>query len=188
MTVCIVVKLLNQGLFSFDVKKKETVLSPFINFSFNCKCAFSEHLLAGTDSQIQFFLFFVARKTESVCSADNKFLRNLHLFVKVMKSGHWKFFFAVPSSVNVFNSRNSTGKRLCKNGGIRGQGYGTCRFMSCHHNILNGLMKVKTKLGFIHKKTYTTDREKNDKKREDMSWYFLFSLFIYRISLCKKYL
>ena len=63
--------------------------------------------------------------------------------------------------------------------------YGTCRFMSCHHNILNGLMKVKTKLGFIHKKTYTTDREKNDKKREDMSWYF-FSLFIYRISCVKK--
>ena len=56
--------------------------------------------------------------------------------------------------------------------------YGTCRFMSCHHNILNGLMKVKTKLGFIHKKTYTTDREKNDKKREDMSWYFLFFIHI----------
>ena len=50
--------------------------------------------------------------------------------------------------------------------------------MSCHHNVLNGLMKVKTKLGFIHKKTYTTDREKNDKKREDMSWYFLFFIHI----------
>ena len=54
----------------------------------------------------------------------------------------------------------------------------SCRFMSCHHNVLNGLMKVKTKLGFIHKKTYTTDREKNDKKREDMSWYFLFFIHI----------
>ena len=26
--------------------------------------------------------------------------------------------------------------------------------------------------------TYTTDREKNDKKREDMSWYFLFFIHI----------
>ena len=43
---------------------------------------------------------------------------------------------------------------------------------------MDGLMKVKTKLGFIHKKTYTTDREKNDKKREDMSWYFLFFIHI----------
>ena len=25
---------------------------------------------------------------------------------------------------------------------------------------------------------YTTDREKNDKKREDMSWYFLFFIHI----------
>ena len=57
--------------------------------------------------------------------------------------------------------------------------YGTCRFMSCHHNILNGLMKVKTKLGFIHKKTYTTESER-------ICPGIFFSLFIYRISCVKN--
>ena len=52
---------------TFDVKER-TVFSPFINFSFNCKCAFSEALTGWDRSQVSSF-FFVARKTESVCSA-----------------------------------------------------------------------------------------------------------------------
>ena len=90
-------------------------------------------------------------------------------------------FFAVPSSVNIFNSGTVQVNVSIRMGESEDKVmvcYGTCRFMSCHHNVLNGLMKVKTKLGFIHKKTYTTDREKNDKKREDMSWYFLFFIHI----------
>ena len=91
----------------------------------------------------------------------------------------------MPSSVNIFNSGTVQVNVSVRTGGIRGQGYGTCRFMSCHHNVLNGLMKVKTKLGFIHKKTYTTDREKNDKSERICPGIF-FSLFIYRISCVKN--
>ena len=125
----------------------------------------------------QFFLFCCSENGKCVfcliinfsgiciCQSDEKAGIGIFIFCSALKCKHLQL-------------RNCTGKCLCKNGGIRGQGYGTCGLVSCHHNIFNGLMKVKPKLGFIHKKTYTTDREKNDKKREDMSWYFLFFIHI----------
>ena len=63
----------------------------------------------------------------------------------------------------------------------------TCGLVSCHHLfIFNGLMKVKPKLGFIHKRAYTTDREKKNDKKQRICLVFSFSLFIYRISCVKN--
>ena len=140
-------------------------------------CIFQSTYWSGADRRsVLSFLLLGKRKVRVL--PDNKFLRNLH-FARVMKRRASEFlFFAVPSSVNIFNSGTVQVNVSVRTGEFRGQGYGTCGLVSCHHNIFNGLMKVKPKLGFIHKKTYTTDREKNDKKREDMSWYFLFFIHI----------
>ena len=90
MTVCIVVKLLNQGLFFIDVKER-TVLSPFINFSLIVNVRFQRHLLAGTDRRS--VLSFLLRGKRKVCVLpDNKFLRNLHSS-KVMKRRASEFLF-----------------------------------------------------------------------------------------------